>query len=149
MVIFGLFHGLLYFPTLLSLLGPKAYSTAIKEDSERAGSANSVADQREPNGNIAKDAHIEANPYTENKTEDKIQSNGAVHSGESQIDLDCASREGTFAERNFRFLAFLGEIREGLFHVLKYEHRESLFSRSFPKYRIKYVCFYRKLGNSI
>ena len=105
-VVFGLFHGILYFPTLLSLLGPKAYSTAIKEDSERAGSANSVTDQRETNGNIAKDAHIEANPYTGNKTEDKIQSNGEVHSGESLLHLYYTSRETeeTFAGRSFHFL---------------------------------------------
>ena len=87
-VIFGLFHGLLYFPTLLSLLGPRAYSTAIKEDSERAGSANSVGDEKEANGNIAMKAHVEANPYTGEKTDNNIQSNGAVHNGESLIDLN-------------------------------------------------------------
>lgn len=86
MVVFGLFHGILYFPTLLSILGPNAYSTAVREDSERAVSPKGVIDEGEANGNVANGAHVKANPYTEDKTEDKIQSNG-VHNGESLINF--------------------------------------------------------------
>eukprot|EP00794_Sanderia_malayensis_P008208 gene8208-9088_t len=61
-VLFGLFHGLIYFPTLLSLIGPKAYSTKIlKEDSEVSGSNNNVGNNRQQSiGNqVASNGHIE------------------------------------------------------------------------------------------
>ena len=70
-VVFGLFHGMVYFPTLLSLIGPKAYSTTSKrKDSlERSKSPNSIANEKHSdasieNGSVTANGNVTANGST-------------------------------------------------------------------------------------
>eukprot|EP00795_Rhopilema_esculentum_P004306 gene4306-20508_t len=70
-VVFGLFHGMVYFPTLLSLIGPKAYSTTSqrKDSLERSKSPNSIANEKHSdtsleNGSVTVNGNVTANGST-------------------------------------------------------------------------------------
>jgi len=73
-VVFGLFHGLVYFPILLSLIGPKGYSTP--DDTTKKSDVENSRNEKSPensNGNV----YIEAGTLPHSKSNEATQ-NGSV-----------------------------------------------------------------------
>ena len=77
-VVFGLFHGLVYFPILLSLIGPKGYSTP--DDTTKKSDIENSRNEKSPensNGNV----YIEAGTLPHSKSNEATQNGMSLERG--------------------------------------------------------------------
>ena len=107
-VVFGLFHGLVYFPILLSLIGPKGYSTpdvtTKKSDVENSRTEKSPSENS--NGNL----YIEAGTLPHSKSNEATQNGmsferGILHADTRIYALPFCTFPANFCLSNLSILA--------------------------------------------